>query len=96
MIEYDIYVEMLMEWSRYLKYLGKNFKVGVTDFTSRANYLTNNRDLLLKHGIITKKDPEYRYLMKFIDLEIKLGIHSTNVINNKEELKKAVEKCKGF
>lgn len=43
-----------MEWSRNLKYLGKNFKVGVTDFTSRADYLTNNRDLLVKNGIITE------------------------------------------
>ena len=54
MIEYDIYVESLMEWSRNLKYLGKNFKVGVTDFISRANYITNNRELLVKNGIITE------------------------------------------
>ena len=53
-IEYDIYLESLMEWSRNLKYLGKNFKVGVTDFISRYNYLTNNRDLLVKNGILTK------------------------------------------
>lgn len=53
-LEYDIYVEQLMEWSRNLKYLGKNFKVGVTDFTSRADYLTNNRNLLVKNGIITE------------------------------------------
>lgn len=75
-----------MEWSRYVKYLGRNFKVGVYDFTSRADYLTNNRELLVKHGIINEDDDEYRYLTKFMDLEIELGIHSSNVDNNKEEM----------
>ena len=48
----------------------------------------------MKHGVITKDDDEYKYLMKFIQLEIDLGIYSANVINNKSEMKKAVEKCK--
>lgn len=31
-----------------------------------------------------------------MDLEIELGIHASNVLNNKDEMKKAVEKCKNM
>lgn len=89
-IEYDVWVDQYYEWSKNLKHLGKGMQVACKDFESRAWYLTNNRELLVKHGVITTKDKEYKYLMDFIQLEIDLGIHQANVTNNESEFKQAV------
>ena len=52
-IEYDIWVDMLREWAKNMKHLGKGMQVACQDFESRAWYLENNRQLLLKHGFLT-------------------------------------------
>lgn len=65
-IEYDVWVDMLYEWSKNIKHFGKGMQVACKDFESRAWYLTNNRELLVKHGVITKESREYKYLMDFI------------------------------
>ena len=53
-IEYDVWVDMLLEWGKNIKHLGKGMNVAIKDFEWRAQTLNSNRDLLLKHGIITK------------------------------------------
>lgn len=92
-IEYDVWVDMLLEWSKNLKHLGKGMQVAQKDFETRADHLTKNRDLLLKHKLITKDSREYKYLMDFIQLEVDLGIHKANVTNNDIEINKAIESC---
>ena len=57
---------MLLEWSKHMKHLGKGMQVACQDFETRAFHLKNNRELLLKHGIIQKDSREYKYLMDFI------------------------------
>lgn len=65
-IEYDVFVAMLHEWSKNIKHLGKGFNVAIKDFESRVYYMNNNRDLLVKHGLIEKNSREYKYLMDFM------------------------------
>lgn len=52
--------------------------------------MKNNRSLLVKHGVITEDSNEYIYIMDFIQLEVDLNIHATNITNNEVEFKKAV------
>lgn len=91
-----MWIDMLYEWSKNMKHLGKGMQVACQDFESRAWYLTNNRDLLVKWGIITEDSREYKYLMDFMQLEIELGIHKVNLENFKKEIASAVQHCKNM
>lgn len=93
-IELDVWVDMLQEWAKNIKHLGKGMNVACKDFEWRAWSLMNNRALLLKHGIITEDSREYKYMNDFMQLEIDLGLHRTNITNNDSEFKKIVKEHK--
>lgn len=38
-IEYDVWVDMMYEWAKNMKHLGKGMQVACQDFESRAWYL---------------------------------------------------------
>jgi len=70
--------------------------VAVKDFDQRAWCLTNNRNLLVKHGIMKQDSNAYKYLFDFVRLEIDLGIHKVNGINSDAEFKNAIKHCKSI
>lgn len=74
-MEIDIYCEMYREWVKHMYNLGTCVSLAFKDLESKQKNILYNRELYVELGLITKESNEYKYLMSFIDFEIKTGLH---------------------
>ena len=60
--------------------------IAMNDLTEKANNIKHNTiNLCNQLQLFHEHDEEYLYLMKFIELEIKLGIHRCASSNTNQE-----------
>ena len=74
---------MYREWLKLMVHLGKCVSLGLSELTTKAALLENNRTLLSSPdlNLISQSSPQYHNLMDFIRFELELGIGELNSVN---------------
>lgn len=74
-MEIDLYCDMYMEWMKHMGNLGTCVSIAFKDLEAKLKNILYNRDLFVELDLISKDSDEYTYLTRFIDFEIKTGLH---------------------
>lgn len=90
MMEIDIFCDMYKEWVKNMQHLGMCTSQAFKDLDQKQINILYNRKMFLELGLITKESDEYKYLISFIKLEIRTGLHIPLGLR-KDELQKAYD-----
>lgn len=84
-MRYSLYLDSYSEFLKLMSHLGPYIAIGFKDLSSKAEAMRQNRVLMQSnYNFITKEDKEYKYICKFVQYEIKLGIHEMNINKNEK------------
>ena len=94
-MEYILFYDLYLEFLKMMKHLGKYVSIGMEQLYYNAQDIKGNTECFCYElGMISEHDDEFLYLMKFIEMEINMGIYNLDTENNKEETEKLLQNYK--